>query len=257
MNIADLARTLEHARLHQEPTEQVTNKASLTLDEAYQVQAAAVDLQLTASNHISGVKLGFTSEAKARQMGVSDVILGVLVSASEVRAGEALDTDRFIHPRVEAEIAFQVRSDITRVSNPRECVDAVAPALEVIDSRYKDFRFSVEDVVADNTSAAAYTVGPWTPIADLNVDLGDLLVELVIGGDTVAVGVGSDILGNPWEALNAAARLATAHGQRIEAGSVILAGAATQAVPLPATATITARVDGLGEAVLHTTGGIR
>jgi len=254
MNIIDLARTLERARLDHEPTAQLTRTQPLTLDDAYRVQAAGVDLRLTDDVTINGAKLGFTSAAKARQMGVSDVILGVLVSDTEVRSGATLNTDALIHPRVEAEIAFRLRSDFTASANLRDCVDAVAPALEVIDSRYQNFSFTVEDVVADNTSAANYTIGPWTPVDDLEVDLAAVRVDLVIGAETVASGVGADILGNPWDALDAAARLAAAHGHRLHAGSVILAGAATEAVPLPVSGAVAGRVEGLGDAVLLTTG---
>ena len=254
MSLLHLARDLERARADHEPIAQLTHARSLTLEDAYRVQAAGVDLRLTDGVEVSGAKLGFTSAAKARQMGVSDVILGVLISDSQVDAGGVLNTDHLIHPRVEAEIAFRLGSDLNESDDPRACVDAVAPALEVIDSRYENFRFTVEDVVADNTSAANYVVGPWTSIGDFDTDLAAARVDLVVDATTVASGVGADILGNPWHALAAAARLATEHGHRIRAGSVILAGAATEAVPLPASGTVTGRVEGLGKVTLVTVG---
>jgi 2-oxo-3-hexenedioate decarboxylase len=254
MTIIDLARGLEQARAGHAPTAQLTDTNELSLRDAYRVQAAGVDLRVSGGVEVTGAKLGFTSAAKAKQMGVSDVILGVLLSDSEVETGGTLNTDGLIHPRVEAEIAFRLHRDLTESANPRDCVDAVAPALEVIDSRYQNFRFTVEDVVADNTSAAHYVIGPWTAVSDLKVDLATARVELVINAEMVAVGLGADILGDPWSALEAAARLATAHGHRIPAGSVILAGAATEAVPLPPSGTVTARVDGLGKASLVTVG---
>jgi 2-oxo-3-hexenedioate decarboxylase len=251
MNTIDLARRLERARLAREPISQLTDTEPLSLDEAYRVQSAGVDLRLSDGQRVSGAKLGFTSAAKAKQMGVKDVIIGVLMADSEVKTGAVLHRDELIHPRVEAEIAFRLHLDITSATDdPRACVDAVAPALEVIDSRYHDFRFAVEDVIADNTSAARYVIGRWTPVADLNIDLAQARVELKIGGMTAASGIGADILGDPWDAVDAAARLARTHGQRLPAGSVILAGAATEALPLPASGTATAQVEGLGEAVL-------
>jgi 2-oxo-3-hexenedioate decarboxylase len=254
MTITDLARNLEDARAGHSPTTQLTDENPLSLNDAYRVQAAGVDLRLARGAEVTGAKLGFTSAAKAKQMGVSDVILGVLLSDSEVETGGTLDTDGLIHPRVEAEIAFRLHCDLTISDDPRDCVDAVAPALEVIDSRYQNFRFTVEDVVADNTSAAHYAIGPWTTVGDLTVDLATARVELVVNAEIAALGVGADILGDPWSALEAAARLATLRGHRIPAGSVILAGAATEAVPLPHSGTVTARVDGLGKASLVTVG---
>lgn len=246
---AFFAATLELARREREPVAQLTRTEPFTLEEAYQIQATGVQLRVLDGATVSGAKLGFTSAAKARQMGVEDVILGVLLADSEVKTGEVLDPSQLIHPRVEAEIAFRLHSDLT-TSNPRDCVESVAPALEVIDSRYREFQFTLEDVVADNTSAARYGLGPWTSVDDLPGELAPARVELSLGGELAAAGVGADILGDPWEALGAAARLAAAHGHRIPAGSVILAGAATEAVPLPASGTVTALVDGLGHARL-------
>lgn len=254
MNVTHLARTLEHARRSHQPTAQLTHTHPLTLSDAYQVQAAGVALRRADGVMISGAKLGFTSAAKAQQMGVNDVILGVLTSDAEIQPGQTLDTGELIHPRVEAEIAFRLGSKLSAAGNLRDSVDAVAPALEVIDSRYQDFRFTVEDVVADNTSAARYTTGAWTPIGDLEMDLTAARVVLSIDDEMRASGVGADILGDPWDALDAAARLAAAYGHGLEAGSVILAGAATEAVPLPPSGIITAWVEGLGEAMLVTGG---
>jgi 2-oxo-3-hexenedioate decarboxylase len=255
MNIASLARALEHARLERKPTDQLTSTSPLTLDAAYRVQAVGVNLRLADGVSVSGAKLGFTGAANARQSGTSDVILGVLISDSEVRAGETLDVEQLIHPQVAAEIAFRVDSDITTTANPRACVDAVAPALEVIDSRYRDLRVTVEDVVADNTSAARYALGPWTAVGDLRVNLAKARIELAINAEPTASGVGADILGDPWGALDAAAELAATYGHRFYAGSVILAGGATELVSLPASGTVVAHVDGLGGARLVTGAG--
>lgn len=252
MNVTHLARTLEKARRDHQPTTQLTHMQPLTLEDAYRVQGAGVALRRAGGVMVSGAKLGFTSAAKARQMGVSDVILGVLTSDAEIRPGETLDTGELIHPRVEAEIAFRLSHKLSASGNVHESVDAVAPALEVIDSRYQDFRFTVEDVVADNTSAARYMIGPWTRIRDLEVDLAAARVELSIDDEIRASGVGADILGNPWDALEAAARLAANYGHRLDAGSVLLAGAATEAIPLPPSGAVRARVEGLGEALLVT-----
>ena len=115
----------------------------------------------------------------------------------------------------------------------------------------EDRRSSLEDVVADNTSAAAFVIGPWQ---EPTVDLADRPVTLSIDDDPAATGSTRDILGNPTEALAAAKRMAAAHGHRLRAGDVLLAGAATAAVPLQASTTVRADVQGLGTVSLRTVG---
>ncbi len=219
----------------------------LTLDEAYAVQAAGVRLRTARGEVVVGAKLGFTSKAKAEQMGVSDVIAGVLTDAMQVSDGDTLDTTALIHPRVEPELAFRLAADGVQV----------AAALEVIDSRYQDFRFDLQDVVADNTSAARFVVGEWQPLAQVSkaLDLADLAVTLRINGEPVAAGSSADILGDPTAALPAIERMATRYGLTLPVGSIVLAGAATAAVPLPANAQIEAEVAGLG-VVRMKTGGV-
>ena len=109
------------------------------------------------------------------------------------------------------------------------CVDAVAPAMEIIDSRYRDFRFTYTDVVADNTSAAAYVIGPWQSMRSA----GDLAVRLEAGGQAVD-GSTAAILDDPVNALHALLDMCRRRRIPLRAGDVVLAGAATAAIPLSA-----------------------
>jgi 2-oxo-3-hexenedioate decarboxylase len=122
-------------------------------------------------------------------------------------------------------------------------VAGVAPALEVIDSRYRDFKFSLADVIADNCSAAAIVVGPWSDPATDTANLG-----LVMEVDELPAQIGSTaaILGHPARSLVAAARLVAAAGERLEAGDLVMAGGATEAVPLQPGARVRLRVERLG-----------
>ena len=125
---------------------------------------------------------------------------------------------------------------------------AVAPAIELIDSRYADFTFSLPDVIADNTSAAAFVIGPWQPVPD---GLDNLGVLLEIDGRVAQVGSTAAILGDPRRALDEGIRLAGRHGVRLTDGWVFLAGAATAAVPLRPGAHVRAVVEKLGTASLQ------
>jgi 2-oxo-3-hexenedioate decarboxylase len=106
----------------------------------------------------------------------------------------------------------------------------VAPALEVIDSRYRDFKFSLADVVADNCSAAAIVVGSWADPA--SVDVGNLGLLLEVDGQVAQLGSSAAILGHPVRSLVAAARLVGAAGERLEPGDLLMAGGATEAVAI-------------------------
>ncbi|MDJ0465486.1 fumarylacetoacetate hydrolase family protein [Streptomyces sp. H27-C3] len=207
-------------------------------EEAYAVQEALVARRLARGERLTGFKLGFTSLAKMRQMGVSDLIHGRLTDRMEIPDGGRFDASALIHPRVEPEVAFLLGDTLRPGTNPMAAVAAVAPALEVIDSRYNGFRFSLPEVIADNTSAAGYTVGPWSAPGDLS----NLGVLLELDGRLAEAGSTAAILGHPLRALAAAARLAGS----LEPGTVILAGAATAAVPLPPGTHVRATVAGLG-----------
>ena len=243
-----LAAALDEAVSTATPVSQISAgpHGGITLVQAYAVQAAGIRLRTARGEQVVGAKLGFTSKAKAEQMGVSDVIAGVLTDAMQVDDDGTLEMGALIHPRIEPEIAFRLAQDGVEV----------AVALEIIDSRYRDFKFDLKSVVADNTSAARFVVGPWQPLAQVSaaLDLADLPVTLRIDGETVAAGSSADILGDPVAALPAIERMAATHGLSLPAGSVVLAGAATAAVPLPANVVVEAQVSGLGVVRLTTTG---
>ncbi|MEU7072397.1 fumarylacetoacetate hydrolase family protein [Streptomyces narbonensis] len=243
MNIRALAEELDTAARHGRPLPG-GGTGLKDIEEAYAVQEALVARRLARGERITGFKLGFTSRAKMRQMGVSDLIHGRLTDRMETPDGGRLDTSGLIHPRVEPEVAFLLGDALRPGADPMTAVAAVAPALEVIDSRYDGFRFSLPEVIADNTSAAAYAVGTWSAPSDLD----NLGVLLELDGRLAQAGSTAAILGNPLRALAAAARLAG----ELAPGTVILAGAATAAVPLPPGTHVRATVAGLGTVSLTT-----
>ncbi|MFF6886149.1 2-keto-4-pentenoate hydratase [Streptomyces sp. NPDC012421] len=256
MNPTDLAERLDAAARDARPLPSGTTGLTEAGPEggtaaAYAVQEALVALRLARGERPTGVKLGFTSLAKMRQMGVADLIHGRLTDRMAVPDGGRLDISGLIHPRVEPEIAFLLGAELTPGGDPAAAVAGVAPALEVIDSRYDGFRFSLPEVIADNTSAAAYATGPWTRPEALGGPraLANLGVVLELDGRPAETGSTAAILGDPLRALAAAARLAGP----LPAGTVILAGAATAAVPLPPGTHVRATVARLG-AVRLTTG---
>src|SRR5262245_27910314 len=145
---------LDMARLAAQPIPQL---GLATAGDGYAVQTKLIQLRLGRGERLVGYKMGLTSKAKMAQVGVNEVIFGRLTDAMRVRDGGTVDIGQFIHPRVEPEVAF-------RVVNHR--VEKVAAVLELIDSRYQDFQFTLPDVVADNTSAGAFVIGPWHDLVE-------------------------------------------------------------------------------------------
>jgi 2-oxo-3-hexenedioate decarboxylase len=242
----EVAGALDNAQLSVAAMAQLP--AGLALVRAYEIQHEVLARRCARGERLVGTKLGFTSRAKMAQMGVSEIIVGQLTDAMAVAAGGRVELARFIHPRIEPEVAFRLAVDVD-LDDPgcdiQGCVDAVAPALEIIDSRYRDFRFALADVVADNTSAAGFVVGRWQQLPARPVDLPVWDVELVVDETVVEVGSSADILGHPGQALEALVPMARKYGFALTAGQVILAGAATAAAAF-GPATVQARIAGLG-----------
>ncbi|HUL18310.1 MAG TPA: fumarylacetoacetate hydrolase family protein, partial [Steroidobacteraceae bacterium] len=184
--------------------------------------------------------------AKRAQMKIDDLIFGRLTDAMRIESGGALSLARFIHPRVEPELAFLLRAPLRGCVSrevARAAVAGVAPALEVVDSRYRDFRFSLADVIADNSSSAAFVVGPWQGLPQ---DLRHLGIRLCFDGQPLECGSGAAIMGDPLLSLTAAARLAGDAGITLEAGWLVMAGGATAARPLRPGVRVSAEVESLG-----------
>lgn len=228
--------------------------AGMDLDCAYAVQRALIDLRLARGERRIGMKMGFTSHAKMIQMGVSDMIWGRLTDAMCVEDGGTIALGDFVHPRVEPEVAFLLgRRLVGHVTEAEafEAISAVAPALEIIDSRYQNFRFSLCDVVADNASSSALVVGPWT---DRLVDMTNLAMAMSFDGQVIQQGSSAAILGDPLLSLVAAARLVAESGEVLEAGDIVLAGAATSAEALAPGVQVSLEAEQLGRVGFTVTG---
>lgn len=235
-----LATRLDRAVQAAEAITQLTATDELDVPGSYQTQQQLVGLRLARGETLVGIKMGLTSRAKMDQVGVDQPIWGRLTDAMRIDDGGHIQLDRLIHPRVEPEIAFRL--------DAAGAPTAAATALEVIDSRYQNFQFTLPDVIADNTSAAGYVLGPWRPIPDGVDNLG---VLLEVDGQVVQAGSTAAILGDPRRALAHGLEQARTAGLTPQSGWVLLAGAATAAVPLARGAHIRAVVESLGTAVLH------
>ncbi|QXV57081.1 2-keto-4-pentenoate hydratase [Amycolatopsis sp. TNS106] len=227
--ISALAERLDTAQTSRVDTPSLADDHQFDIADAYAIQAALMARRESRGERVIGVKLGLTSKAKMAQMGVSEVIVGRLTDTMRVADGGEVSLAGFIHPKVEPEVAYRLARDVD-LTDPafdvESAVDAMAPAIEIIDSRYRDFRFTHTDVVADNTSAAGFVLGPWRAFGEA----ANRAVRLR-SGDREVVGSTAAILGDPVRALHALVELCRKRDIPLRAGQVVLAGAATEAVP--------------------------
>lgn len=217
----------------------------LTVDSAYQIQDEVVARHVAAGAAKSAVKLGLTSVAKQRQMNVSEPLYGWLTDTMQVDG--AATASAYIQPRIEPEIALILGDapsgpDVTAVE-VLAATEAVAPTLDILDSRFAGYRFTLADVAADNSSAAGYVLG--APSSDF----GDLALTGCVferNGEPIGTAAGAAVMDHPANAVAWFLRKLHSRGQTIPSGCVILAGAWTAATPMEEGVCFKAEFDRIG-----------
>lgn len=250
----DLAVRIDTAAHQGNAIPQLSKDSDFSVAQAYDIQTSSIERRFERGERFAGLKLGFTSKAKRVQMGVDDLIWGRLTDAMQAPDGGTFSTKNSIHPRIEPEVAFILKKAITSpisLSEAPSYIEAIAPALEIIDSRYQNFKFSLADVVADNCSSSGFILGPYNKP---DTDIHNLGMLLHINGSLMHTGSSAAILGNPMRALPEMARLALAYGQELPEGCVILAGAATPAVHIHSGDFVQLEMEGLGNVSVSISG---
>jgi 2-oxo-3-hexenedioate decarboxylase len=257
VDIDALAKHLrEAARAHALVPRLSDDHPDLTLEQGFEIQLALRELHLAEGARPVGAKLGLTSRAKQAQMGLSAPVHGFLTDAMRLEVGEPLAVASLGQPRVEPEIAFIMGRD---VSGPRvaatevlAATEAVCPALEILDSRYPNYNFTLPDVVADNTSAGRFLLGG-TLTAPAGLDLRLVGCVFERNGALAGTAAGAASLGHPAAAVAALVRELAARGEGLSAGDVVMSGGLTEAVPVAAGDVVAARFDRLGTVELACT----
>ncbi len=197
---------------------------------------------------LAGWKLGVTSRAKQGQVGVREPVRGFLAAASALDLGQPLQVSEHIQPRAEPEIVFLMGTDLAgpavSSADVLAATAAVAVGIEILDSRFRDYRFAMADVVADNCSAARFAIGPAISVAGLDLRLVGVLLEH--NGEVVATASGAAAFGHPASAVAWLVRSLATEGVGLRAGDIVLSGGLTAAVPLTAGDVVTATADRLG-----------
>ncbi|WP_067726823.1 2-keto-4-pentenoate hydratase [Oceanobacillus damuensis] len=222
----------------------------LTIEEGYLVQEELIREKLKEGHKIIGPKMGITSEAKMKQMNVDNPIYGYVFDYMVVEEGDSISIADYIHPKVEPEIGFILDRDLEGPGiTPLDVLRAteyVFPSIEIIDSRYENFNFTLPDVVADNTSAAGAVFGTYLRRPE-ELELDVVGVTLSINGEIKSLGAGAAVLGNPANSVARLANMLAEKGEKVKAGQPILTGGITAAVRLSPGDFVQAKYGGLGD----------
>lgn len=257
-NIEKWATVLNEARVNARPIPQISPRIDgFSREDAYAIQDHQRVTRLGQGEIQVGWKMGLTSKAKREQMNLDSPLYGFLTDRMRVPNGAEFPMSGGIHPKIEPEVAFligrELRGPISR-EQALAGIQAVTSCLEILDSRYEQFKyFSMEDVISDNSSSSHFIVGPWREdFAEL--DLARLRMEMRVNGATAQAGVTSDISGDPVISVVQLCDLLAQRGQALAAGSIVLAGAATSAVELQPGMHIVLHVDHLPQIDIHVKG---
>jgi len=248
--ILGLAEHLENAELQARDVTKITDEhPDMDWDDAYAIQDEIRRRKEARGNRTAGLKCGLTSFAKMKQMGVETPVFGFVSDYMARPDGGEIKIGELIHPKVEAEICIVTKAPLKgpgcHIAAVMAATDLVLPAVEVIDSRYRDFKFDLKSVIADNTSSSRFVIGGRSRDLD-ELDLRTLGVVLEINGEIKTMAAGAAVLGHPLAAVAMLANHLGARGQDIPAGTFVMTGGVTEAVAVKAGDSVLVRYQDLG-----------
>jgi 2-oxopent-4-enoate hydratase len=248
--LADLAARLRAAEDDRTPILPLTEEIpELTVADAYRIQQINVHRRKEEGSLVRGRKVGLTSLAMQQQLGVDEPDFGAIFADMVVEEGDPIPVSELIQPRIEAEIAFVMETELqgpgVSSADALRAVAGALPALEIIDSRVADWKIKLPDTIADNASSARVVCGGrLVPIADL--DLRTIGMVLTVDGAVAATGAGAAVLGNPIRCVAWLANKLGEFGVPLRAGDLVLAGALHAAVGVAAGVSVQAEFAELG-----------
>jgi 2-keto-4-pentenoate hydratase len=224
--------------------------SEITVDEAYYIQLENIKKKLSEGQKIVGKKIGLTSLAVQKMLGVDEPDYGHLLDSMVVENGGTIDVKTMLQPKIEGEIAFVLKKDLkgpnVTAVDVIQATDYILPALEIVDSRVQDWKIKLQDTVADNASSGLYVLGGKpTKIEDVDLELIGMVLSQ--NGEMVNTGVGAAALGNPATCVAWLANRLADYDITLKAGEVILSGALSGMVVAKAGDSFTARFAHLGQ----------
>lgn len=219
------------------------------VDLAYAVQQRLTQGRLAAGSRVVGRKIGLTSPAVQRQLGVDRPDFGVLFDDMDVSALAEVPSDRLLQPKAEAEVAFVLGADLAHgpldIAQVRAAVEFAVAALEIVDSRIVGWDITFGDTVADNASSGLFVLGE-ERVALAEFEPAEVAMRLTLNGELASEGTGAACLGDPLAALTWLARTAAEFGDPLRAGQVVLSGALGPMVATPPHSVVSADLGSLG-----------
>ena len=248
--IEKLAEHLENAELQAYEVTKITDDyPNMTFTDATDVQWEIRRRKMSRGHKMVGMKMGLTSWAKMKQMGVEMPCYGFLADYFSLPDGAEVPFDELIHPKVEAEIAFVTNKELSgknlTVEEVLAATELVVPAVEIIDSRYKDFKFDLTSVQADNSSSTRFVVGSHAAKPE-DFDWSTLGVVMQKNGEIIELGAGAAVLDHPAASVAMLATMLAERNEVIPAGTFIMTGGITAAVLVERGDSIVVRYQGLG-----------
>ncbi|MBM7583784.1 2-oxo-3-hexenedioate decarboxylase [Bacillus pakistanensis] len=250
LTLKQIAEQIDHHQITGIDMDKITSHSpDITVKDSYEIQQHWEQCALKRGDLKIGWKMGLTSVAKQRSVGVNEPIYGRLTNSMEVHSN-TLSLKGLIHPRVEPEIAFvikeELKGDQLTARDVWKATEFIMPAVEVIDSRYKNFSFTLVDVVADNASSSRFFLSDQA-FSPFHTPLDKLEVNMYRNGEKVQSGVGSAVLGHPVKSVIELAKMLHHVGLAIQPGMVILTGGITEAVNVYDGDELKVTFDSLGE----------
>jgi len=244
---ADILARAEETRVATDPL--IDQFESIEVEDAYEIQLLQIRRKLTSGRLVRGHKVGLSSPAMQRMMGVDEPDYGHLLDDMFVFENARIDTSTLLQPRAEFELAFILRDPLPapgcNIADVLRNTAYVAPAIEIIDSRIRDWKISLCDTIADNASSARIVLGGHAKPVD-GLDLKLIAAIAAKNGEIVETGATGAVLGNPAIAVAWLANKVHQFGVTLEAGHVILPGSCTKAIDVASGDVITAEFSGLG-----------
>ncbi len=248
--LTDAAQLLYDAQSSGIPIQPLTQTyPDLDVPQAYSVQRLNLARHIDQGGVLCGHKIGLTSAPMQELLGVSEPDFGYVLDSMVLPNGAEVPVTAFCAPRVEPEVAFLLRAPLrgpgVTVDDVMAATEAVAPALEIVDSRIADWRITLADTIADNASSAAVVLGEWVPIRDLP-PLPETTATLVVNDTVVGTGEGTAVMGDPAAAVAWLANALARYGTAIEPGQFVMSGSYTTASFVVAGDHASAVISGLG-----------
>lgn len=251
MDIQKAATALMEAEDVKKPIAPFTSSTEeISVEDAYNIQLLQIRQKVEKGAVVVGKKIGLTSKAMQEMLNVSEPDYGHLLDSMMYEDGETISLTKYIQPRIEFEIAFVLKKDLkgpgVTMNDVIEATDYVVPALEIIDSRIKDWQIKFEDTVADNGSSAGAIIGSTSAKLD-DLDLAAVKMTVTRNGEFLDAATGSAVMGHPAQAVAWLANALGSYGISLHAGEVILSGALSKAVTIEDGDTFTAKFEHLGK----------